>query len=90
MIPSSFALPSILPSQRHQLLVCAFDDLLDPGHPLVEPVDDGHLGDQLGEQSRYDDDESCPGEGTPPFMQIVTEDVIVESCALEADHKHKS
>ena len=40
-----------LPCQCHQLLVCALDDLLDPGHPLVQPVDNGHLGDELGKQS---------------------------------------
>ena len=40
-----------LPCQCHQLLVCALHDLLDPGHPLVQPVDNGHLGDELGKQS---------------------------------------
>ena len=89
MIPSLVYRLIVLPGQVYQLLVSALDNLLDQGHPLVQPVDDRHLGDQLRQESGDHDNKAGPGKGTSA-MEVVTEDVVVEPCSLKANHKHKS
>ena len=64
VIPPPVYLFFVLPGQVYQLLVAALDNLLDQGHPLVQPVDDRHLGDQLRQESGDHDNEAGPGEGT--------------------------
>merc|ERR1712013_872185 len=75
--------------QVYQLLVVALDDLLDQGHPLVQPVDDRHLDDQLSQESGDHDNEASPGKSTST-VEVVAEDVVVEPCSLKTNHKHKS